>query len=46
MGKTGSEYLVEAICTAKAVLDERATRLVDLAREISAAGGEKVGAKI
>ncbi len=46
MSKTASEYLVEAIDVAKAVLDDRATQLIDLAGEISPADGDEVGAKI
>jgi hypothetical protein len=32
MSKIASEYLVEAIYTTKAVLDGRATQLIDLAK--------------
>jgi hypothetical protein len=32
MSKTASEYLVEALYMMKAVLDGRATQLIDLAR--------------
>jgi hypothetical protein len=32
MSKTASEYLVEAIFMTKAVLDGRATQLIDLAK--------------
>ena len=32
MSKTASEYLVEAIYMTKAVLDSRATQLIDLAK--------------
>ena len=43
MSKTASEYLVEAIYMTKAVLDGRATQLIDLARSISSADGGEAG---